>query len=202
MAYTHELNNILTIEEFNILWAANKKRVWDNKAYPEILWDHYGVTTEEEAKTLLYNRTTRSHDGGFHHLIYRDGTICGLRVFTPMNPLTHTDETGLIEQALGPWWRKTTMINQMAFYVPDDSGTSDWIIDIDVYRNAGVKEKMESLGFERWFAFPSGKIQKIWFMNKLVDTPWIGTYVDDNTTPLYYLGPFGWPEDFGQIGAP
>lgn len=205
MAYTHEYNDTaaLTLEQWTPLWEANKTRLWTNKSFSPAQLEYYGITTEADAKQFMYNRSIRSHNGiapGFQHLIYRDGTLCGLRVFTEVSPLLITDQTNIIEEELGPWWRKTTMSMTMALFTPDENGLSLWPAEF-VFHDAGLRQKVESLGYLRWFSFPTGRVQKQWVIDN-IPAPWIGTYVDDNTTPLYYLGPFGWPDGFGTIGAP
>ena len=40
-------------------------------------------------------------------------------------------------------------------------------------------------------------IKNYWLQQSEIENlPWIGNYVDDDTTVIYPISTFGWPEDF------
>ena len=123
--------------------------------------------------------------------------------------------------AIVPDYKKDTCVSIMNMNMTDPDGSSTWVDMLyDVEGFADELAKVPTLettsniagvcddgGCKRWYGVPTGKIQKAYIIRGNT-AGWVmqGGHtpekIADNSTALYYFGPFGWPEDAGTIGEP
>ena len=205
MSYTHEVHISgpgITLEEFGPIWEANKRRFWVNHAFSERLWNNYNITTEEDAKVYIHKRLSKCFSDqhpGLQHIVKRDGDVASIRIFAGLSATYNFPGSEEITEKLGNefWWQSTAYI-PTALYTKDENGSSEWIEDLR--KRPEEKTALASLGYDKWVIIASGKLQKAWLYNHK-EMKYVGDYVDDNDTPASFLGPYGWPDDLGQVGT-
>tara|TARA_B100001093_G_scaffold435505_1_gene433480 strand:+ start:1286 stop:1903 length:618 start_codon:yes stop_codon:yes gene_type:complete len=205
MSYTHEVHTSgpgITLEEFGPIWETNKRRFWVNHAFSERLWNNYNITTEEDAKVYIHKRLSKCFSDqhpGLQHVVKRDGDVAAIRIFAGLSASYNFPGSEEITEKLGNefWWKSTAYI-PTALYTKDENGSSEWIEDLR--KRPEEKTALASLGYDKWVIIASGQLQKAWLYNHK-EMKYVGNYVDDNDTPASFLGPYGWPDDLGQVGT-
>lgn len=220
-----------SLEIWETLWEENQWRMWYNKSYSEFynqeIVDEIEAEAEKNGNTpayqaLLYLKQIYESyvlgGPGFFHVVKSDGKAISIRVFLRIPALMEEIDT---IAAIVPDYKKDTCVSLMNMNMTDPDGSSTWVDMLyDVEGFADELAKVPTLettsniagvcddgGCKRWYGVPTGKIQKAYIIRGNT-AGWVmqGGHtpekIADNSTALYYFGPFGWPEDAGTIGEP
>lgn len=224
-------NNAPSLEIWETLWEENQWRMWYNKSYSEFynqeIVDEIEAEAEKNGNTpayqaLLYLKQIYESyvlgGPGFFHVVKSDGKAISIRVFLRIPAFMEEIDT---IAAIVPDYKKDTCVSIMNMNMTDPDGSSTWVDMLyDVEGFADELAKVPTLettsniagvcddgGCKRWYGVPTGKIQKAYIIRGNT-AGWVmqGGHtpekIADNSTALYYFGPFGWPEDAGTIGEP
>lgn len=224
-------NNAPSLEIWETLWEENQWRMWYNKSYSEFynqeIVDEIEAEAEKNGNTpayqaLLYLKQIYESyvlgGPGFFHVVKSDGKAISIRVFIRIPAFMEEIDT---IAAIVPDYKKDTCASIMNMNMTDPDGSSTWVDMLyDVEGFADELAKVPTLettsdidgvcddgGCKRWYGVPTGKIQKAYIIRGNT-AGWVmqGGHtpekIADNSTALYYFGPFGWPEDAGTIGEP
>lgn len=220
-----------SLEIWETLWEENQWRMWYNKSYSEFynqeIVDEIEAEAEKNGNTpayqaLLYLKQIYESyvlgGPGFFHVVKSDGKAISIRVFIRIPAFMEEIDT---IAAIVPDYKKDTCVSIMNMNMTDPDGSSTWVDMLyDVEGFADELAKVPTLettsdiagvcddgGCKRWYGVPTGKIQKAYIIRGNT-AGWVmqGGHtpekIADNSTALYYFGPFGWPEDAGTIGEP
>lgn len=224
-------NSQPSLEIWETLWEENQWRMWYKKSYSEFynqeIIDQIESEAEENGNTPAYQALLyikELYEGyiltgpGFFHVVKSDGKAISIRAFIRIPvPMQEIDTIAEIV----PDYKKDTCATIMNMNMTDPDGSSTWVDMLyDVEGFADELAKVPTLetrshiagvcddgGCKRWYGIPTGKIQKAYIIRGNT-AGWVmqGGHtpekIADNSTPLYYFGPFGWPEDAGTIGEP
>ena len=205
--------------------------MWYNKSFGDFnnqeIIDYIESESEKNGNTLAYQALLyikQLYEGyitggpGFFHVIKSDSKAIMIQAFTRI-PFGMREIDTIA--AIVPDYQKDTCSLLMSMNMTDPDGSSEWARDgWDVEGFADEVAKVPTLetttynngvcddgGCKRWYGVPTGKIQKAWVMRDdragwVMEGGHTPEKIADNSTPLYYFGPFGWPEDAGTIGEP
>lgn len=220
-----------SLEIWETLWEENQWRMWYNKSYSEFynqeIVDEIEAEAEKNGNTpahqaLLYLKQVYENyitgGPGFFHVVKSDGKAISIRAFIRIPFFMEEIDT---IAAIVPDYKKDTCASIMNMNMTDPDGSSTWVDMLyDVEGFADELAKVPTLetrshiagvcddgGCKRWYGIPTGKIQKAYIIRGNT-AGWVmqGGHtpekIADNSTPLYYFSPFGWPEDAGTIGEP
>ena len=224
-------NNAPSLEIWETLWEENQWRMWYNKSYSEFynqeIVDEIEAEAEKNGNTpayqaLLYLKQIYESyvlgGPGFFHVVKSDGKAISIRVFLRIPAFMEEIDT---IAAIVPDYKKDTCVSIMNMNMTDPDGSSTWVAML--YVGEGFADELAKVptlettsniagvcddgGCKRWYGVPTGKIQKAYIIRGNT-AGWVmqGGHtpekIADNSTALYYFGPFGWPEDAGTIGEP
>jgi hypothetical protein len=220
-----------SLEIWETLWEENQWRMWYKKSYSEFynqeIVDEIEAQAKENGNTPAYQALLyikQIHESyitggpGFFHVVKSDGKAISIRAFIRI-PF-FMEEIDTIAEIV-PDYKKDTCATIMNMNMTDPDGSSTWVDMLyDVEGFADELAKVPTLetrshiagvcddgGCKRWYGIPTGKIQKAYIIRGNT-AGWVmqGGHtpekIADNSTPLYYFGPFGWPEGAGTIGEP
>ncbi len=224
-------NSSPSLEIWETLWEENQWRMWYKKSYSEFYNQEISDYIESEAEingntpayqALLYIKNLYENyilmGPGFFHVVKSDGKAISIRAFIRIPvPMPEIDTIA----AIVPDYKKDTCATVMNMNITDPDGSSTWVdmlYDVEGFADELAKvpttETISHIagvcddgGCKRWYGIPTGKIQKAYIIRGN-EAGWVmqGGHTPeklaDNSTPLYYFGPFGWPEDAGTIGEP
>lgn len=220
-----------SLEIWETLWEENQWRMWYKKSYSEFynqeIVDEIEAEAEKNGNTPAYQALLylkQLYEGyitggpGFFHVVKSDGKAISIRAFIRIPFFMEEIDT---IAAIVPDYKKDTCATVMNMNMTDPDGSSTWVDMLyDVEGFADELAKVPTLetrshiagvcddgGCKRWYGIPTGKIQKAYIIRGNT-AGWVmqGGHtpekIADNSTPLYYFGPFGWPEGAGTIGEP
>tara|TARA_A200000159_G_scaffold164693_1_gene195530 strand:+ start:1172 stop:1888 length:717 start_codon:yes stop_codon:yes gene_type:complete len=220
-----------SLEIWETLWEENQWRMWYKKSYSEFynqeIVDEIEAEAEKNGNTPAYQALLYIKElyesyitggPGFFHVVKSDGKAISIRAFIRIPFFMEEIDT---IAAIVPDYKKDTCATVMNMNMTDPDGSSTWVDMLyDVEGFADELAKVPTIetrshiagvcddgGCKRWYGIPTGKIQKAYIIRGNT-AGWVmqGGHtpekIADNSTPLYYFGPFGWPEDAGTIGEP
>ena len=224
-------NSSPSLEIWETLWEENQWAMWYHKSYSEFynqeIIDYIESESEKNGNTqayqaLLYIKQIYEEyilgGPGFFHVVKSDGKAISIQAYIRI-PFG-MEEIDTIA-AIVPNYKKDTIATVMNMNKKDPDGSSTWVdilYDVEGFVNelakvpttetiSNVAGVCDDGGCKRWYGIPTGKIQKAYIIRGNT-AGWVmqGGHtpekIADNSTPLYYFGPFGWPEDAGTIGEP
>ena len=224
-------NSSPSLEIWETLWEENQWPMWYHKSYSEFYNQEIKDQIESEAEkngntpayqALLFMKNLYEDyilaGPGFFHVAKSDSKPIMIQVFIRV-PMYNKEIDTIAE--IVPNYQKDTCSLLMSMNMTDPDGSSEWARDgwdiegfADEVAKVPTVETISQIagvcddgGCKRWYGIPTGKIQKAW-VTRDSRAGWVmeGGYTPeklaDNSTPLYYFGPFGWPEDAGTIGEP
>lgn len=220
-----------SLEIWETLWEENQWRMWYKKSYSEFynqeIVDEIEAEAEKNGNTPAYQALLylkELYEGyitggpGFFHVVKSDGKAISIRAFIRIPFFMEEIDT---IAAIVPDYKKDTCATVMNMNMTDPDGSSTWVdmlYDVEGFADelakvptletrSHIADVCDDGGCKRWYGIPTGKIQKAYIIRGNT-AGWVmqGGHtpekIADNSTPLYYFGPFGWPEGAGTIGEP